>query len=412
VTTVSSSPIGAVAPEARGLGSSAHATVGAVVVGGDFQGLGIVRSLGRRGLPVVVVDDERSISGFSRYCTLAIRVPDLREESRTVEMLLEIGTSHDLTGWILFATRDETVAAFSRHAEKLRERYRVPIAAWEVIQCAWDKRNLYRLAEELDIPVPRTWRAVDVEELDSLDIEFPVAIKPAIKERFIYETKAKAWRADTRDELKRLYEKAAAIVDRDEILLQDMIPGDGRHQYAYCAFYKNGEAIGSMTARRRRQHPPDFGRASTYVETVDLPEIERHSNRLLGVLDFYGLVELEYKLDPRDGQYRLLDFNARTWGYHALGPAAGVDFPYLVFADQVGLPAERCRARAGVRWVRFITDVPTAIVELKAGRLGLRSYLGTVFGGFDVEAVFSREDPRPGLAEIALLPYLMKKRGF
>jgi D-aspartate ligase len=392
--------------------NGASGTVGAVVVGGEFHALGIVRSLGRRGVPVCVVDDEQSIARFSRYCTLGVRVADLRDERRTVHSLLEIADRFGLRGWVLFATRDETVAALSRHARVLSERYRVPIPAWSAIEHAWDKRNLYRLGEELGIPVPRTWRASTLEELDSLDIDFPVALKPAIKERFLYQTKAKAWRADSWPELRDLYRKAAALIDPAEILLQDLIPGDGRYQYAYCAFYKEGQSIGSMTARRRRQHPPEFGRASTFVETVDVPEIEECSERFLATLDFYGLVELEYKLDPRNGQYRLLDFNARTWGYHSLGPPAGVDFPYLIFADQLGLHAEPCRARPGVRWIRLMTDVPTAIVEVRAGRLDWRSYLRTVLGGFDVEAVFSREDPRPGLAEIALLPYLIKSRGF
>ena len=392
--------------------NGAAATVGGVVVGGDFPGLGIVRSLGRRGVPVCVVDDEQSISRFSRYCTVSVRVPDLRDELRTVEALLEVGERFDLTGWVLFPTRDEIVAAISRHAGVLAERYRVPVARWEAIRCAWDKRNLYGLGEELGIPVPRTWRASTQAEIDAVDIEFPVALKPAIKERFIYETKAKAWRANTRQELRELYRKAAAIIDPDEILLQDLIPGDGRYQYAYCSFYKDGRSLGSMTARRRRQHPPEFGRASTFVETVDMPELEEYSERLLAALDFYGLAELEYKLDPRDGQFRLLDFNARAWGYHSLGPSAGVDFPYLLFADQMGLEIKPCRARPGVRWIRLMTDVPTAIVEMRAGRLDLRSYARTVLGGFDVEAVFSREDPRPGLAEIALLPRLIKSRGF
>ena len=388
------------------------ATVGGVVVGGDFPGLGIVRSLGRQGVPVCVVDDEQSISRFSRYCTLSVRVPDLRDELRTVEALLELDERFELTGWVLFATRDEIVAAISRHSDVLADRYRIPVARWDAIRCACDKRNLYGLGEELGIPVPRTWRATTLEELDALDLQFPVAVKPAIKERFIYETKAKAWRANTRTELRELYQKAATVIDPAEILLQDLIPGDGRHQYAYCAFYKDGRSIGSMTARRRRQHPPEFGRASTFVETVDVPELEEYSGRLLDALDFYGLVELEYKHDPRDDQFRLLDFNARAWGYHSLGAVAGVDFPYLLFADQLGLEVEPRRARPGVRWIRFMTDVPTALVEMKTGRLDLRSYLRTVLGGFDVEAVFSCEDPRPGLAEIALVPYLMKTRGF
>jgi D-aspartate ligase len=392
--------------------NGATATVGGVVVGGDFPGLGIVRSLGRRRLPVCVVDDEQSISRFSRYCTVSVRVPDLRDELRTVEALLEVGERFDLRGWVLFPTRDDIVAAISRHSDVLAGRFRVPVTGWDAIRCAWDKRNLYGLGEQLGIPVPRTWRATTLAELDALDVELPVAVKPAIKERFIYETKAKAWRANTREELRGLYQKAAAIIDPGEILLQDLIPGDGRYQYAYCAFYKNGRAIGRMTARRRRQHPPEFGRASTFVETVDVPAIEEYSERLLAAIDFYGLVELEYKLDPRDGEFRLLDFNARAWGYHSLGAEAGVDFPYLLFADQLGLEVEDCRARPGVRWIRFMTDVPTAIVEMRAGRLDLRSYARTVLGGFDVEAVLSREDPRPGLAEIALLPHLIKSRGF
>ena len=118
-------------------------------------------------------------------------------------------------------------------------------------------------------------------------------------------------------------------------MIQDLIPGDGQQQFAYCAFFKEGKAIGSMVVGRRRQHPPEFGRASTFVETIELAPLEELSERFLRAINYYGLVELEYKLDPRDGQYRLLDVNGRTWGYHTLGFGAGVDFPYMLFADQV-----------------------------------------------------------------------------
>jgi predicted ATP-grasp superfamily ATP-dependent carboligase len=167
-----------------------------------------------------------------------------------------------------------------------------------------------------------------------------------------------------------------------------------------------------MTVRRRRQHPSDFGRASTYVETVELPELEKPSLRFLTAIDFYGLVELEYKRDRRDGTFKLLDVNARTWGYHSIGPAAGVDFPYLLFADQVGgaLPGEPLTARAGVRWVRLATDLPNAVRDFAAGHLRVRDYLRTL-RGVDTEAVLSAADPLPWLYELALLPYLAVRRG-
>jgi D-aspartate ligase len=378
--------------------------VGALVVGGDQLGLGIVRSLGRQGVPVCIIDDERSISRFSRYTTHTVQVTDLRDEQRAIETVLEVGQRLGLAGWVLYPTRDETVAAFSRYRSVLEEFFRVPTPDWSSIQWAWDKRNTYRKAEELGIPVPRTWYLRDIHELDSIDAEPPFAIKPAIKEHFIYATRAKAWRADSRAELAERFQRAAALVGPGEVMVQELIPGDGRQQFAYCAFFKDGAAIGSMVARRWRQQPPDFGRNTTFAETVDVPLLETLSERFLRAIDYYGLVELEYKLDPRNGQYKLLDVNARTWGYHTLGPRAGVDFPYLLFADQLGQPVAPCRAEVGVRWIRMITDLPTGVREIVGGRLDWRSYVRSL-GGVHTEAIFSREDLLPGLAELVLMPY-------
>lgn len=385
--------------------------VGAVVVGGDYQGLGIVRSLGRQGVPICVLDDERSIARFSRYTTHAVQTTDLRDERRIGEAVLDVGRQLGLAGWVLYPTREEIVAAISRNRSELAEQFRVPTPDWQTVQWAWDKRNTYQRANELGIPTPRTWYPRDLHELACVEANLPLVIKPAIKEHFIYATKAKAWRANTRSELIARFQQANSLLGPGEVMVQELIPGDGNQQFAYCAFFKNGEAVGSMVTRRRRQHPSEFGRASTFVETIDLPILETYSERFLRSIDYYGLVELEYKLDPLDGQYKLLDVNARTWGYHTLGPGAGVDFSHLLFADQLGEPVEKRRARAGISWVRLATDLPTGLVEILGGRLDWRSYIRSLRGA-QVEAVFSREDPLPGLAELALIPYLFFKRGF
>jgi predicted ATP-grasp superfamily ATP-dependent carboligase len=386
-------------------------TVGAVVVGGDYQGLGIVRSLGRRKVPVCVIDDERSIARFSKYTTYFVPVDSLRDEKQTVEHVLEIGRRLDLKGWVLYPTREETVAAIARNRSSLAGFFRVPTPAWDTTQWFWDKRNTYRRASELGIPTPSTWYVRDISDLENIDADPPFVIKPAIKEHFIYSTKAKAWRANSRAELRELFRRAAGLVGPGEVMVQSLIPGGGSQQFGYGAFFKEGRALGSMVVRRARQHPPEFGRASTYVETIELPLLEVLSERFLRAINYYGLVELEYKLDPRDQQYKLLDVNGRTWGYHTLGPGAGVDFPYMLFADQMGEPVEPIRGRPGVKWIRLITDLPTGVVEILGGRQSLGAYLRTL-AGFHVESVFSREDPLPGLAELVLLPYLALKRGF
>jgi len=361
---------------------------------------------------VCVVDDEHSISRYSRYTTNYVKVEDLRNERAVVDRLLELGKRMGLNGWVLYPTREELVAALSRHRAELSQVFRVPTPEWESVKWAWDKRNTYRLANELGIPAPVTHYPRSVEELSELDhLAPPFAVKPAIKEHFFYATKAKAWCANSHAELRILFQKAVELAGDGEIMVQELIPGGGTQQFSYCAFFRGGKAVGKMVAQRRRQHPLQFGRASTYVETVDIPILEELSERFLRAIDYYGLVELEYKLDPRNSQYKLLDVNARTWGYHSLGARAGVDFSYMLFSDQVGLPVPSCKGRPGVAWMRTTTDFPAALVGILHGDTDCKSYIRSVLR-CNTEAVFSADDPLPGMAEMALIPYLVVKKGF
>jgi D-aspartate ligase len=385
--------------------------IGALVVGGEHPGLGVVRSLGRRGIPVYVVDDQQSVSAFSTYASRTIRVKDLRDERKTVDAVLDVGRRFGLRNWVLFPTRDETVAAFSRYRDELSEFFRVPTPDWETVQWVWDKKNTYDLAARLGIPCPKTFNPRSEDELTALHSRLPLAIKPAVKENFFYATGAKAWRANTIDELHQMYAKAAAQIRPEEILVQEIIPGDGHRQVSYCAFFRDGQAHSTLLARRLRQHPREFGRAATYVETIKLPEIEELSERFLKAINYYGLVEIEFKQDPRDGLYKLLDVNARTWGFHALGFPAGVDFPYLQFADQMGESTVRSHGPAGIGWLRLLTDVPTALSDMIGGHVSIRSYFESL-RRTRIESVFCKEDPLPSLAELVLLPYLIVKKYF
>lgn len=399
--------------DAHGRGSSRAlgARPGAIIIGGDYQGLGIARSLGRHGIDIAIVDDEASIARHSRYVTESFRFRDLRSEEQTLEVLLDLARLGRFRGWVVYPTRDETVAAISKHRTQLLEHFRIPTPPWDVTKWAWDKRNTYRRAAELGIPTPRTWVVASEDELDAIDGDPPFAIKPAIKERFVYATKEKAWRADTRAELTSRFREAAGLIGAGETVVQELIPGDGNAQLGYGAFFKDGRAIASMTAKRLRQHPREFGRSSTFVRTCELPEIRDLSERFLRSINYYGLVDIDYKYDERDGLTKILDVNARTWSYHALGHRAGVDFASMLYADQIGAPlAHATQARSDVSWIRLATDIPMAVKELVARRLDWRAYLRSLRRP-DVESVFCRDDPAPALAEIALLPYLAVKRG-
>jgi predicted ATP-grasp superfamily ATP-dependent carboligase len=381
-------------------------TAGALVIGGDYRGLGIVRSLGRRGVRVFVAQDEHWLAGRSRFARGRLSWPASDEER--VGFLL--GLARDgLEGWAIFPTADDSAAFVARHHEELRPFFRLTTPPWETFRWAFDKRLTHQLARRCGLEEPWTGVPLDRDHLRDLACPFPAIVKPAFRAESDPFTTTKAWRADDPDTLLRRYDEASALYEPGRILVQELIPGGGEHQFSFAALCVRGEPRASVVARRARQWPTDFGASSSFVETLELPEIEEPARRLLRALEFEGLAEIEFKRDPRDGRLKLLEINARVWGWHSIGRAAGVDFPYLLWQHVRGAPVPQLRGRSGVRWVRALTDVPAALVELRAGRLSVREYARGLIGRTEF-ANLCWDDPLPALLEVPMGLALLRRR--
>lgn len=362
-----------------------------------------MQSLGRQGIPVWVLSESgRGVADFSRFCGRSVAWRGRSEVGR-VEFLLRTAEREGLDGWVLIPTRDDTVALCARHREALAQLFRVTSAPWEIVRRVLDKRELQRLGEEIGVPVPRTWKTTH-GSVSNVRCEFPVIVKPAVREELNVLTASKAWRADDRAALVALYERARSVVPEDEILIQELIPGDGSNQLSFAALASDGEVRCSVTARRVRQYPMDFGRASTFVETIDDDAVRAQATRVIAALGYSGLVEVEFKRDPRTDEAKLLDVNARLWGWHTLGRRAGVDFPFLLWRLAQGDLPEPCSGTVGTRWVWPIADIPTAVSEMLAGRLGPRDYARSFRRPLDL-ATLTLDDPLPALLEMPLMAF-------
>lgn len=394
-----------------GRSSQALRNVGAIIIGGDFQGLGILRSLSQQNVPTCLLDSQICIGRFSRYREKFFKCPSVKDGEAFLDFLENLVEKESLRGWVVFPTDDETVYFLSNHKSFLEEHLCIPTPPWGATKYLYDKRLTYQLADDLGIPIPKTWYPRSLEEVLGLEIAFPAIIKPAIKDRFYPEIRSKAVLVNSKAELIDAYERANLIINSSEIMIQDVIPGGPDNLFSFCSLFKNGKVLARLVARRARQHPMDFGHASTFVETVDIPELEVIGKKFLEATGYYGLSEVEFKRDPRDGRFKLLEVNARTWGWHTLGLIAGVNFPYLLFQDLIGQSTSANSYEKDVKWARIITDFPTAMKEIFRGRMKLRGYLKSLKGKKEL-AVFSWRDPLPFLVELALLPYLWKKKGF
>jgi len=387
--------------------------VGVVITGGDSQALGVLRTLAKKDIPIIMLDSDHCISKYSRFKKRFFRSPHPSDDQSYVDFLIDLAKKEKIhrNRWVIFPNSDETVYVLSKYKNILEEFYRIPTPGWEVIQNVYIKKNTYQLAKKGGIPIPTTYYPDGLQELVELSLNYPVVIKPSIRDNFYSKIKIKAFRVNNKEELVRTYEYVCSIIEPSEVLVQEFIPGGPNHLYSFCPFFKDGEVLTSIMARRARQHPMDFGHASTFAELVDIPEIQKIAEKFLSLINYYGFAEVEFMQDPRDGNYKLIEVNPRVWGWHTIAIASGVDLPYLLYQDMIGEEMDVRLPIDNLKWVRLITDVPTVLSEIIGGRLRIRDYLKSMKGKKEF-AVFALNDPLPFLAEVALIPYLWVKRGF
>ena len=385
--------------------------IGAVVTGGDFQGLGVLRTLAEKDIPIILLDSDHSISRYSRVKKKFIKSPSPADAESYRDFLIDLAKRENINGWVIFPNSDEAVYVLSRYKDILEKYYRVPTPCWGVIKNVYIKKETYQVAEKNGIPIPKMYNTDSLDQLMESDLQYPLVIKPSIRDHFYNKTKIKAFRINNREELIKTYQRVRDVINPEEILVQDFIPGGPKNLYSFCPFFKNGKVVTGVAGRRARQHPMDFGHASTYVELVDIPELRSLAEKFLGLIDFYGIGEVEFMQDPRDKRYKLIEVNPRVWGWHTLAIAAGINLPYLLYQDMIGEKIEVPTSCKQVKWVRLTTDIPTVFLEIVKGKMKIRDYLSSMKGD-KTDAVLSLEDPLPFLAEIALIPYLWVKRGF
>lgn len=384
-------------------------STGALVMDADYRGLAVVRSLGRHGIPVWVLQHgDQLLATLSRYNRRTLGWPSQVEEEN-VNFLIELAERENIRDWLLFPTGDEGAALVARHHQKLSEHFQLTSPPWEVLKWLYDKRLTYQLAGKVGVDHPWTLYPANRDQLAASNLPYPIILKPAYRSSFNRFTASKAWRVDTREQLLAQYDKVKTLVDPGALMIQEIIPGGGESQFSYTALCREGKPLASLSARRVRQIPMDFGRASTFVETVDDVEVSATAAHLLRTLRYTGIAEVEFKRDPRDGKLKLLDINARVWGWQSLCGRAGVDYPYLLWLMIIGEPIPTTKATIGARWVRMSTDAPTAIREILRGRLPLREYLRSIRPPL-APAIYASDDPLPGVLEIPLLAYLLGKR--
>lgn len=383
--------------------SSTPPSFGVIILGGAHGTLALVRDFGRLGLPVAIVTNDHPLPRLSRYAQRQFEWsgPDAPDAA---QWLAHLAYDYGMTGWLLLPSGDAEVKLIASQRDLLGRAFRLMSCDWDRLKLLCDKQLLPATAAGADVAMPRNYRIRSESDAASVNATFPVVIKPAMRTEQNAFTQAKAWRADSREELIVRYREAAALVGADNVVIQEFVPGGGEAQFSYAALWHRGAPVVEMTARRARQYPVEFSYTSTFVETAVNEAVRQASVRLLGSVGFEGLVEVEYKFDARDGTYKILDVNPRAWSWVGLCSASGLDLASAMVAIAHDQPVRPTQATAGHAWIHATRDVVSALQLIARGDLGLLDYIGSLKQQLTF-STFAPDDPWPGLCDIPLTIY-------
>ena len=320
----------------------------AIVFNSHITGLAVIRSLGRRGIPIIALDrDPKGYALASKYATVTALCPNvLEDEEAFIAYLLDLGQMLDQPG-VLYPTNDEWVLAVNRHRARLEHSFRIPFSGPEIVEPVLDKERLYATARELGIPIPETWSlTVENPTRIAATLPYPCIVKPTEQRSFYDVFGDKAWRIGSPEELRAAIDRA----DGHPLVAQEIIGQGLTDFYSVCSYIGNdGEAHGAFVGRKLEQYPPDFG-TGCLVAAEGPAAIAERGVRVLKAFGYRGISEVEFIYDARDGEHKLLDINTRVWKWIGLPIAAGVDLPWLAYADATGAPEIASPARAGLIW--------------------------------------------------------------
>jgi D-aspartate ligase len=363
--------------------------------------LGIVRSLGRAGVPVIACDsDQRALGLLSRHASARRTADPLTEPERFVEDLVELGRTLPARG-VLFATHDEALAALGPHEERLAAWFHRPWSPWATLERVLDKGVQQDAARRIGFPVPATADPGDEGGLAAVanELRFPVVLKPRYAPEFRRRFRTQAFEAANEEELRAAWERAAPYGP----LVSEVIPGGDERLWTLGSYRDaSGRPLASFTGRKLRQWPPRFGTARAAEARWD-PDLSARAHALLDELGYHGISQVEVKRDPRDGRDYLIEVNPRSWLWIGLAAAVGVNVPHACYLDAVGTPRIwPAGHRDGLRWSLLTKHLVASPREVARGEWRVRDFLASVRPPL-MDGVLDPRDPRPAIAHLRRL---------
>lgn len=374
----------------------------ALLFGGDQMAVSAARSLAALGVEVHAVGDREDPVRASRACSSYTTIERRLDTGERYLDFLERGPR----GAVVLPCDDESLEVLARHRQLVLSWGYLPVEADDDVMLAMlDKERTYELSRAAGIPTPRTLtlRSIDDAHEAGRSFSYPCALKPLAAHRFFQVTgdvSGKVILAHDPDELAHGYEVSRAM--GVEMLVTEIIPGDDD---AFCSYYTymlpDGSPLFDLTKHKLRQLPIGFG-LTCYQETVWEPEVAALGLRFCQAIGLRGVANIEFKHDPRDGEWKIIECNHRFTLANEIVRLAGIDIPVMAYRRAAGLFVPPVADyRLGVRMWSPIEDVKAFRQYRAAGKITTWEWVRSLLCRWHFP-MLRLDDPMPTVRRMAL----------
>ena len=374
----------------------------AVLLGGENIAVSAARSLSRDGVSVYALGDPTDPVRASRHCFSFV---DVGAKKGVADRYLEWLSSDGPRSGAVLPCDDDSLEMIARNRALLVEWGYSPIEADDdVLLAMLDKDRTYELSRAAGVPTPRTEavRTRDEAVAAADSFSYPCALKPLSSHEFAqhFGILQKVLLASDRDELLEAFDRTLQV--GVEMLVTEIIPGGDDEYYSYYSYLdENGSPLYHFCKRKLRQWPIHFG-LTTYHEAIWDPRVAELGLKFFRGVGLRGVGNVEFKRDPRDGEYKIIECNHRFTAASDLVRHSGIDMPLIAYRRAVGLPVEPVRGyRVGVRMWHPIEDARALLEYREEGSLTVGAWLRSVMRRQHFP-LLSLDDPGPSLASLSV----------
>ncbi len=376
-----------------------HPTRPAIILDGGANALSVARSLGRKGVPVYVLAHPCEHVLSSRFARpLPVTVRDNAKSTWTDYLLGK--QSEPLGGAVLLTGSDVGLQIIAENRAALDKKFVLDDSNPAVQMLLLDKLQTYYVARDAGVPTPRFWVVSTLSQVEQIknELVFPLILKPLISHLFEQKFGRKFMTVLDHAALLQAFAKVeqAGI----EIMLVEKLLGPDSLNCSYYTYLDEcHKPLFDFTKRIFRRLPKNMGRACYHI-TDRNPFVKDLALKLIQHVKLRGLANVEFRLDRRDGQLKLIECNARFTAANVLLVDAGLDLPWFVYCRLTGrAPPDMTRYRAGLRLWDPLEDMRACRELMRLGDMNFFQWLKSV-AHYQRMTYFAWDDPMPTLAAL------------